>query len=375
MSKLVTASILLLLVSIESFSATCTFNGNGDGTSWTDGSNWSCGSEPDPGNDNVIIPAGFNVFNDGGSDYTFDGGESITINGGLNMDGKNIIIKSNGTINVSSTANITNLFALQLAENATGTIASGASFTMEELKTDDNSLLTINGVLTVKDKLENLSDAGIVGAGSINYQGSNGNFVNTGTKGIFGCFDSNVNNCSLSGSSLPIELLFFGVTVIENSVEIHWQTASETNNDYFTIERSQDLLRWKETARIDGAGNSSKLLNYSTVDSPPIVGTYYYRLKQTDFNGQFDYSHLESVHVNEIYSNLSLSQFSNEVIISGKNIDSQYFAVYNTLGHDVTSQTERTIQTSSKMVINLSYLKPGIYFIKSTTTTNKVYKQ
>ncbi|MDG1475608.1 MAG: BNR-repeat neuraminidase N-terminal domain-containing protein, partial [Vicingaceae bacterium] len=88
---------------------------------------------------------------------------------------------------------------------------------------------------------------------------------------------------------LPIELLSYSVACTGNTVQLDWITASELNNDYFTIERSVDAINFEAIATVDGSGNSSSIHNYSWSDDNPINGTVYYRLKQTDFNGAFEY--------------------------------------------------------------------------------------
>jgi hypothetical protein len=94
---------------------------------------------------------------------------------------------------------------------------------------------------------------------------------------------------------LPIELLSFNAEEVGDKVRLNWATATETENDYFTIERSRDGLNWEEVSKIDGAGNSMTEINYESWDNSPYLGVSYYRLKQTDFNGDFTYSQIRSV--------------------------------------------------------------------------------
>ena len=72
---------------------------------------------------------------------------------------------------------------------------------------------------------------------------------------------------------------------------VKWSTASESDNDYFTIEKSNDLENWQEIATINGAGNSTSIIHYMfEIENLLKEKSGYYRLKQTDFNGQFSYS-------------------------------------------------------------------------------------
>lgn len=108
------------------------------------------------------------------------------------------------------------------------------------------------------------------------------------------------------GWLLPIELLFFEATMREKEqvVDLHWQTKSELNNAFFTIERSQNGLNWEVVNVVQGAGNSSVTLDYYSVDHRPIDGTSYYRLKQTDFNGDFSYSPIVVVNADGFHVSL-----------------------------------------------------------------------
>lgn len=94
---------------------------------------------------------------------------------------------------------------------------------------------------------------------------------------------------------LPVELLFFKGDAEADYNHLSWSTASEINNDYFTLERSTDGINFVELGRIDGAGNSIQTRNYSFNDMLPVDGINYYRLKQTDLNGQFTYSNIVSL--------------------------------------------------------------------------------
>lgn len=84
---------------------------------------------------------------------------------------------------------------------------------------------------------------------------------------------------------LPIELLWFDARPDGSQVRLDWSTASERDNDYFTIERSADGHEFTEVMRVDGAGNSTTTLTYSDYDRWPLPGTSFYRLRQTDLDG------------------------------------------------------------------------------------------
>jgi len=92
-------------------------------------------------------------------------------------------------------------------------------------------------------------------------------------------------------SALPITLNDFDAFLssgIKKYVVIEWSTHSEQNNDYFTIYKSYDGYTWSKLIEVDGAGNSNTLLNYSATDENPKPGTQYYKLRQTDYDGNYE---------------------------------------------------------------------------------------
>ncbi|HSU27028.1 MAG TPA: T9SS type A sorting domain-containing protein [Chitinophagaceae bacterium] len=90
--------------------------------------------------------------------------------------------------------------------------------------------------------------------------------------------------------ALPVELTRFNAMAENGKIKIEWTTASETNNAFFTVEKSTDGRSWQVLKKINGAGNSSVSLDYVYFDNNPVIGSQYYRLKQTDIDGQSKYS-------------------------------------------------------------------------------------
>jgi hypothetical protein len=87
--------------------------------------------------------------------------------------------------------------------------------------------------------------------------------------------------------SLPIELIVFDCEVSNGSdVELYWSTSSQVNNDYFILEHSIDGYNWETIKNINGAGNSSQVINYSVSHINAPDGINYYRLTQYDFDGK-----------------------------------------------------------------------------------------
>lgn len=99
------------------------------------------------------------------------------------------------------------------------------------------------------------------------------------------------------GNTLPVELTGFDARLNANAVKLTWQTASEINNDFFSVERSTDGKHFENIENIGGAGNSTTLHTYSTSDFSPPAGLVYYRIKQTDFDGHAEEFEIKSVKV------------------------------------------------------------------------------
>lgn len=136
-----------------------------------------------------------------------------------------------------------------------------------------------------------------INAGDSNYEVSRTGVSGFSVYGLGGSFAQN---------PLPIELLFFDARLNGNIVELSWSTASEINNDYFTIERSIDGINFSPVSIIPSKainGHSTEQLNYSCNDLNPENGINYYRLKQTDFDGKFEYSEIISINLNQLIDN------------------------------------------------------------------------
>lgn len=173
-------------------------------------------------------------------------------------------------------------------------------------------------------------------------------------------------------SPLPVTLLAFTAEPEGQQVKLNWVTKTEVNNDYFTVERSQQGLVFEPVVEIDGAGLSTQELRYTALDYNPFAGLSYYRLRQTDFDGKNTYTSLVSVRMGQdagllfnIYPNpddgrdLSLT-FSN---ITGGSIQVK---IYSLTGQEMFGLLiPSTPGTEFTSVIDLPETLPaGAYFIK-----------
>ncbi len=111
----------------------------------------------------------------------------------------------------------------------------------------------------------------------------------------------------LAGSTLPIELLSFKATTNENSVALFWETASEKNNNYFEVQRSEDLKHYTPIGQLSGNGTTSIAHHYQFTDANPLFGSNYYRLLSVDYDGTEHFSNVLHAKFNasdlQIYSN------------------------------------------------------------------------
>lgn len=180
------------------------------------------------------------------------------------------------------------------------------------------------------------------------------------------------------GQVLPVTLLYF--KTIKNdakSVTLKWATSAEINNDYFTIERSVNGKDWTEVARINGAGNSSQIINYSYTDSKVLSGTSYYRLKQTDFNGEYEYFESKAV-IMDAKGKLNLDIFPNPakentvIKLTTLSVSKATAKVLNINGQTVVNET--TIDGNS-LEINTSVLPKGLYIVEIVQDENIIRKK
>ncbi|MBL7914124.1 MAG: T9SS type A sorting domain-containing protein [Bacteroidia bacterium] len=100
---------------------------------------------------------------------------------------------------------------------------------------------------------------------------------------------------SSQSSPLPVELLSFDAKAQSGVVKLDWITASEINNDYFTVERSRNGYDFSDLLTVDGNGTTTSVSNYTAYDEQPYSGVNYYRLRQTDFDGRSSHSEIKVV--------------------------------------------------------------------------------
>ncbi len=169
---------------------------------------------------------------------------------------------------------------------------------------------------------------------------------------------------------VPVELASFTASVIENGVTLNWSTSTETNNDRFEIEKSDDSNNFYTIGYVKGAGTSTRNHSYTYADiftsNPDAV--LYYRLKQVDYNGKFTYSNTVSVDI-DLPENFQLSQnypnpFNPSTVISFsiKKSGKTSLKIYDALGNLVDEIFNENKEPGSyKVNYNASKLSSGVY--------------
>lgn len=171
-------------------------------------------------------------------------------------------------------------------------------------------------------------------------------------------------------SALPIKLIEFKVKQTGNKVRLDWETGTEDNNDFFTVERSYDGKNFENVFSKVGAGNSKTNLYYFGYDNYPLNGISYYRLKQTDFDGQYTYSEIESVNFEEelvrefsVYPNPLVEDKLTIRFTSFEN-DEMTIQLFNMVGQILFVDVFLAQKGKNNHSIQLPQLTKGMYMIK-----------
>ena len=288
-------------------------------------------------------------------DFELFGSSTVTMNNGADVDvGDDLLINSNGNLTINSGATVD-------------------IFDDFEILSDD---VVIDGLVNVGEDFEN--DGDITGSGVINHTGDctngDGNGSINGVDEADYCDGSTDSTIGLG--TLPVDLLYFNAEIVKSeSVLLNWATASEENFDYFTIEKSADGQNFEIVDKLDGAGNSSQILQYSFVDDSPLSGTSFYRLKSTDYDGTFEYFDIISVNLGRSGNNYMIypNPSDGEAIKVLGTVENQKLSIYDLKGN-LAYRGE--IDTGVNSIEFSKALGQGVYLVKITgagqTNTSKL---
>lgn len=190
------------------------------------------------------------------------------------------------------------------------------------------------------------------------------------------CVSDDMINIEILERALPVEFItFYGYYHIPSAGnQLHWETLSERNNDYFVLERSMDGILFEEIGRIKGDGTASRKKSYTSLDKDVFKGLlYYYRLKQVDFDGKFTYSKVINVRVPENKEDYNITfrlfpnpaanhcELSSETDLSGPFV----ISLSDFQGVVIFQHTFTELQAGENLLqsLNFDLLKPGIYSV------------
>lgn len=171
-------------------------------------------------------------------------------------------------------------------------------------------------------------------------------------------------NCPIY-SILPVQIIDFTAVNNNGNVEAKWTTASETNNSFFTLQKSKNGVDFIDITKVNPAGNGNAFQSYSATDKAPFEGISYYRIKQTDADGQTTYSRLETIKMElaslrwTIYPN---PNSGNLLHFSGL-AASRYLEVFSATGKKIFATELKSTE------IILPTLAKGMYTLKLTDKT------
>ena len=300
----------------------------------------------------------------------------VTFNGDINLDYGN----SNDDVNMDYDLTINGNFNISsTGANNTLTVPAGSDILVNGNMgdPDNNNIEYItNGTVYVRDTLFGKNSNGFSGSGSM---GGGTIDMGNGASCDDPCpIDGGFENCSGSPAfcGLPVELLFFRSRIENEIISIEWATFLETNFSHFEIEKSSDGNKYGLQGGVDGAGESTEIVNYSYVDLNPILGVNYYRLKAVDLDETYEYFGPLSV---EFFGEVSIRVFPNPVTNHSFMLDLNFDPEKNTYLNivDLSGRTifQQQLTFSSNHISLPQHLSPGSYFASVMKKGKKIVRR
>ncbi|WP_147303070.1 T9SS type A sorting domain-containing protein [Marinoscillum furvescens] len=310
-----------------------------------------------------------NTFFDVGTGYTnTTGHDALSFNGGATVNfSNNAGMDVKGDVNAGNSASLSidnsDVYVTGNFDNAGSgniVVTNGGTFVVDGDYDNSGS-----GSTTVEDggHLEVGGDYDNTGGGSSNVNGGTmvvgGNYSGNAPSGDSGDCSGGGGGCCGSGcAALPVTLIDFSGASMPGGICLSWSTASEVNNDYFTLEHSADGVSFAEIAQVSGKGTTSEISAYSYTDRVAQPGVVYYRLSQTDFDGTQEVLGVVSARST---SNHQLSIAPNPIRVGGELqilglTEGATFYVYHLDG-----RLQNVYSYSPGM--RLSQLEPGTYMV------------
>ena len=181
-----------------------------------------------------------------------------------------------------------------------------------------------------------------------------------------------IDNVALTSSStistlpLPVELTRFDATIKDQSVNVSWATASEKNNDHFDVQRGATGSSYKTIGSVQGHGNSTAAHDYAFVDSRPLAGLSYYRLRQVDADGSSDYSPVATVQSDAGQKAIAFPNPSTGTITLPALDGPIQYRIYNNVG-----QTLLSGQAIGNEQFDITKIPRGTFFLELTSQSGR----
>jgi hypothetical protein len=284
----------------------------------------------------------WNPNNLGNSEFLMWGHNGANFSGGNTTDVDNVIIQERVN-RVWRVSEVGDVGTTSISVNMNATLGSALGSNLRLLIDRDGDGFADNDVTPI---------AGSFSGGIVTFSGVN---LQNGDRFTIG-------NTNLA-LPLPIQLISFEATPQSGEVNLKWSTASELNNDFFTIQRSRDAEDWEDVITVKGAGTVNVRTDYETTDGLPFHGVSYYRLKQTDYDKQYSYSQVRRVELNnefhlKVYPNPSNGTFT---VSTGFEIGLDNIRLTNMVGQFIPIQLQSD-QTST--TLTSQSIAPGIYILQ-----------
>lgn len=186
-------------------------------------------------------------------------------------------------------------------------------------------------------------------------------------------------NSILTDSETPHSLfLSFDVETSERHVLIQWSMFLEVDCILFAIERSLDLCDWETIHQIESGQNIMAQGESSWIDNEPYAGISYYRLKIVDIDGGIEYSPIKSFNFNGMVKTSELLAYpnpaTNNLTIEGSTNELENFTILSASGLDISSTAHIIVKNSKSLIVDVSALPTGFYYIKTPTNLVKISK-
>ncbi len=347
-----------------------------------------------------------NYSGDWGNNASWSGGWTDGSPAFLNLPETNADITIQGNIKVGTTVTDQNLTfsankeAYDFTVNDTLIVYGDVTFSNKamNLNLGDDGVFIIFGDLEMNNRINIASGGTLVVTGNFHKNGSQGTYTGDGNvyAGSYsGDAQSTIDDGTGEDSSftidelsddgfseieefvngggttpLPVELLYFNVSKSDNII-LSWATATEINNDYFLIERSEDGSHFYEIGRVDGNGDSNKEIKYEFTDKFAFASVEYYRLKQVDFDGQFEHFEVKRINTGLEKEQAQISAYPTVVkngnlkLTSNTPFQIQQITMYSLSGGESKSLSQKIIQENPlNYQVNTTEMSKGLYLLK-----------